>query len=365
MATMNREELRRLQAYRGFPALSLRMPTHRKMPEAMQDPTRLKNLVRRAEKALLEKEVSGSVVHDYVHRLERFHRNLDYRHLDRGLCVFVSPDRLESILIPQAVEEAVVVGETFLTRDLVRVVNRMPRYGLLVLSEKATRWFDGWGLRLNEDVGGEFPMANDIDAGEPPEGFNRGVDPKMYANECLRLFLRQVGDTVRARLNSHPAPLFVAGVDRLRAFYLEVGDESKVAGEVEGNFDHSSDHELTEAMEPVLEEWQQAHRQQVLDRFDAVKGTRNGLAGLQPVGKAAAMGRVETLLVEDRYAVPGSFDRVTGEVRCEEGQATELAADDVVDEIVETVMERGGEVVFYREARLAAAGAPIGAILRF
>ena len=32
---MNGDDLRRLQEYRGFPALSLRLPTHRKMPESM------------------------------------------------------------------------------------------------------------------------------------------------------------------------------------------------------------------------------------------------------------------------------------------------------------------------------------------
>jgi hypothetical protein len=40
-----------------------------------------------------------------------------------------------------------------------------------------------------------------------------------------------------------------------------------------------------------------------------------------------------------------------------------MAPDDVVDEIVETVMERGGSVVFYQDGRLA--GASIGAILRY
>ena len=362
---MDLHELRRLQSYRGFPALSLRLPTHRKMPEAMQDPTRLKNLIRRAEGALLKNNVAGSLVHDYVHRLERFHRNLDYRHMDRGLCVFVAPDHLESILIPEPVEEAVVVGETFLTRDLVRLVNRMPRYGLLVLSEKATRWFDGWGRRLTEDTNGAFPLANNVDTGEPPEGFNKGVDPMAYANECLRLFIRQVSETVRGRVNNNRLPLFVAGVDRLRSFFSEASDAGRMTGEVEGNFDRAGDHELAEALAPVLETWQRSRRQGVLDRFDAVKGTRNGLAGLADIGKAAAMGRVDTLLVEDPYAVAGVFDRTTGDANLAGEGAGETGADDVVDGIVETVMEKGGDVVFYREGRLSAAGAPIGAILRF
>ena len=45
---MNGEDLRRLQEYRSFPALSLRLPTHRKMPESMQDPTRLFKVIFRA-----------------------------------------------------------------------------------------------------------------------------------------------------------------------------------------------------------------------------------------------------------------------------------------------------------------------------
>ncbi len=361
---MNRDDLRRLQAHRGFPALSLRLPTHRKLPDSLQDPTRLKNLLRQAEKALIEKDVPGAVVHEYVNRLERFHKNLDYRHLDQGLCVFVAGDRIESVMIPEPVEESVVVGETFLTRDLVRVLNRMPRYHLLVLSEKATRLYEGWGRRLREQTAGPFPMTHDEGDDEPPEGFNRGVDPKMHANERLKVFLNKVASAAQAHANAHRLPLFLAGVDRLRSFHGEVAGSQPLAGEVEGNFDRSGEHELAEALSPVLEEWLQSRRQEVLDRFDAVKGTRSGVTGLQDVGKAAVMGRVDTLLLESGYAEPGSFDRSTGEAILSSGNGA-LGADDVVDEIVETVMERGGDVVFYRDGRLAGAGAPIGAILRF
>lgn len=362
---MNHDDLKRLQAYRGFPALSLRLPTHRRMPEALQDPTRLKNLIRRAEKALEEREVPSNLVSDYVDRLEAFHRQLDWRHLDQGLCVFVAPGRLAWVMLPEPVEEAVVVGETFLTRDLVRVANRTPRYRVLVLSEKATRWFEGFGLRLNEEKGHGFPMANEIAEGEPPEGFNRGVDPKDYANECTRVFLRRVAEQVRPRLATESAPMFVTGVDRLRSFYREVAEGQPIAGELEGSFDQHSSHDLAEAISSVVEAWQRDRRSEVLARFDGVKGTKHGVVGLQDAGKAAVMGRVETLLVESPYAELGRFNRSTGEVVLAANGGEHAAHEDVVDEIVETVMERGGEVIFYQDGRLGGAGAPIGAILRY
>ncbi len=363
---MTRDDLKRLQAYRGYPALSLRVPTHRRMPEAMQDPTRLKNLIRRAEKAMQDRDISGAMVHDYISRLELFQRQLDWHHLDEALCIFVAPGRLAWVMLTEPVEETVVVGETFLTRDLVRVAGRTPRYHLLVLSEHVTRWFEGWSRRLREEESHGFPLQNDVAGGEPPEGFNKGVDPKSFANECTRLYMRRVVDAVKAHLKADPAPLFVAGVERLQAFYQETAGTDGVSGVLTGNFDDHSTHELAEALQPVLEEWQRSRRSKVLERFDEVKGTAHGVAGLREVGEAAAMSRVETLLLESPYQISGSYDRTTGRVITVANGGEPAAGDhDVVDEIVETVLERGGEAVFFQAGRLDGAGAPIGAILRY
>jgi len=361
---MTQDDLKRIQAYRGYPALSLRVRTHRRMPEAMQDPTRLKNLIRQAEKAMVERDIAGAVVQDFISRLDLFHKQLDWRYLDEGLCVFVAAGRLAWVMLPEPVEETVVVAETFLTRDLVRIASRTPRYHLLVLSEQATRWFQGWGRRLSEQTGQGFPMRSQAGDHEPPEGFNKGVDPKAYANERLRVFLRRVAEAAKAHINRDRAPLFVAGVERLQGLYREVGGEDTVTGAVSGNFDGRSPHELAAALSPEVERWQQIRRHMVLERFKEVQGTKNGVAGLREVGEAAAMARVDTLLVESSYAISGSYDRETGRViTVANGGERDMAPDDVVDEIVETVVERGGNVVFYQDGRLD--GAAMGAILRY
>ena len=363
---MNAEDLKRLQAHRGFPALSLRVPTHRTMPEVIQDPTRLKNAIRQAVQALKAHGVAAPVVHDYTARLERFQRDLDFRHLDRGLCVFVAPGFLEWHTVSHEVDEAVVIDETFLTRDLVRTLNRQPLYDLLVLSEKTTRFFRGQGSRLTEDEDRAFPMSSDQEASSSPGGFSKGVDPKGHHNERLRVFLRRVAQEVEVRRQPSRRPLFLAGVDRLRSFYQEVSGSDHVAGHLEGSFDHVSLHSLHDSLQPAVKGWLRNRRQQVLERFDETKGTRHGLIGLQEIGEAATLGRVDTLLVEEPYTVPGSFDRTTGRITEHPPGNGAAAPGDVVDEIVETVLEKGGEVVFYRDGRLAQASAPpMGAILRY
>ncbi|MFQ5766542.1 MAG: hypothetical protein ACE5ID_00950 [Acidobacteriota bacterium] len=361
---MNRNDLERLRAYQGFPALTLRLPTHRKMPEARQDPTRIKNMIRRAGQALRERGVSPHLVQDYLERLDQFRKKLDYRYLDEALFVFVGEDLLEAIMLPGPVTESVTVDDSFVTRDLVRALGRQPRYFMLVLSEKATRWFSGWGYRLVEETGGGFPMANQTSPDESP-CFSRGVDPKRLANERLRVFLRRVAEAVQEKRREAPGrPLFVAGVKRLRSFYGEVAGADSFAGQVEGSLEHARSPVLAQAVAPVLDKWQRARRQEVLDRFLSVQGSRQGLTGVEEIGRAAAAGRVETLLLENQYSVTGFFDRKTGQVRIPHGPSRNDAHGDVVDEIVETVIGHGGDVSFYQEGRLGGE-TPMGAILRF
>jgi len=273
---------------------------------------------------------------------------------------------LEWYTVPHDVEETVVIDETFLTRDLVRVLTRQPQHDLLVLSEKVTRLFRGRGEDLVEDTSGPFPLSNDEAAAESPEGFSKGVDPMGHHNERLKVFLRGVAQAVTARLGVSTRPLFLAGVDRLRAFYQDVDGTHHVAGHLEGNFDHASLHTLRETLQPAVDGWLQARRQQVLKRFDEAKGTRHGLVGLEEIGAAATSGRVDTLLVEDPYSVPGRFDRLTGTITEHVRVNGADAPGDVIDEIVETVLQKGGDVFFYRDGRLMEASAPpMGAILRY
>ena len=45
---MNRFDVQRLQSMRGYPFLSLLLPTHRTVPANLQDPIRVRNLVKEA-----------------------------------------------------------------------------------------------------------------------------------------------------------------------------------------------------------------------------------------------------------------------------------------------------------------------------
>jgi len=134
---MNRLDVQLLQSIRGYPAVSILLPTHRRSPDNLQDPIRVKNLVQQATERLLA-EFSKRDVEPLLARLEALVARIDYRYTLDGLALFVNRDLAREFYLPFAVKERVIIGETFATRDLVLALNRSPRYWVLVLSEKPT-----------------------------------------------------------------------------------------------------------------------------------------------------------------------------------------------------------------------------------
>jgi hypothetical protein len=61
------------------------------------------------------------------------------------------------------------------------------------------------------------------------------------------------------------------------------------------------------------------------------------------IAEAAAAGRVATLVVEAETQIPGRFDAATG--RVERAELSEPKVDDLLDDLVELVASKGGDVL--------------------
>src|SRR5438093_9414373 len=115
---MNRSDIRELHAARGYPALSILLPTNRASSGHQQNPVRVKNLLHQAAARLLDK-MPKREAEPFLERLENLARQIDYAHPTEGLALYVNKDLARLFYLPLPVEERVVVDETFATRDLV------------------------------------------------------------------------------------------------------------------------------------------------------------------------------------------------------------------------------------------------------
>jgi hypothetical protein len=141
------------------------------------------------------------------------------------------------------------------------------------------------------------------------------------------------------------APLVIAGAAPLLPLFREVsGTAGAGAGFVEGAVDDVGIEELHARTLPEARKALDARDEDLVAEFRGQLG--RGLAAdiLTRVAEAAVVGRVRRLLVADGRPLFGRVDRTTGEVTLHAGQ-TGPQDDDVLDDLAEIVLARGGEVV--------------------
>ena len=215
---MNRRDITILQNVRGYPAVSILLPTHRTSPDNKQDPIRVSNLAKEAGERLLA-EFPRREVDPILARLEKIIGEIDYRYALDGLAIYVNQDFAHKYYLPFTLNARVIIDETFATRDLVFALNRTPRYWVLALSEKPTRLFDGVRDNLEEINNDNFPMVHTGPGGEGTLPGGAGVNISAYRDEHHRQFFRQVDANFGELAKIDPQPLVVVGVDRYLAFF--------------------------------------------------------------------------------------------------------------------------------------------------
>jgi hypothetical protein len=343
---IHRSDLRQLQAVNEYPSVSILAPTHRTLPDNKQDPIRVKNLVTEARNRLLS-EFSERELQPLFTKLDGLVAGVDYEHLLDGLALYVNKDVAQAYTLPFTVNERVVVDPTFATRDLVFTFNRTPRYYVMALSEKDTRLLEGFGASVEEIRSGGFPMRHGGPGGASNLPGGPGVNPSASRDQAHRDFFRNVDEAFSAFQKEDTLPLVVAGVDRYLAFYREVARASNaIAGTVQGNYDHASEHEIAQLAWPVMQDYLAQRRMDALGRLNEAVGAQRCSSTIGEVWRMAKEGRGDTLLVEQDFHYPATVDE-TGLILSPAEDATAPGViDDAVDEVIEVVMAMGGNVVF-------------------
>jgi hypothetical protein len=353
---MNRRDLIDLQAHRSHPSLSILLPTHRTAPDNRRDPILLKNLVTEATNRL-EAEVGKRGAAPLLRTLEAQIAGVDLQHALDGLAIFVSAEHAGAYLLPVPLEPRVVIDETFATRDLVFAMNRSPRYWVLALSEQPTRLYEGARETLLEVRGGGFPMTHGGPGGST--ALPKGINVSRYEDEHHQQFFRRVDGALATYTKADPLPICVVGVERWLSHFQSVTTQGGIVATLKGNHDQTPAHELGKLVWPVVAEALSSKRSRALQTLATAVGAQRTASGLGEVWRRAQEGRAELLLVEENYHQAGRLDPASGQLHLTDavgdGEAGSDGAGmaDAVDEVIEAVLAKGGEVVFVDDGALA------------
>ncbi|MFE1949516.1 chemotaxis protein [Streptomyces sp. NPDC059524] len=362
-SSLNPEILRELRRPRSYPAVSLAMTTHRRPPDDAQDPVRLGNLVDDAVRQLdADPGVTKERREDVLKHLRAAVQEADLVHAKDGLVLFAAPGEHQVWAIDREVPARVVVADTFLTRNLVAAdAAAHPYWVLSVAADRITLW-DGRGNRVVEDTGHGFPQSRSLEDDDVERKERVGDVPSTYRDEATRQFFREADGILAELLRAEPRPLYVTGEPAALSLLTESGTAAHGSAQVPfGGLSHGRADAVARAVAPARTADAERETAEALADLDRARGANTYAAGVDEVWQEAADGRIRRLVVEENF-------RVT--VRAGEGHLAPAAdgdldaVHDIVDEIVESALETGAQVVFVADGTLAEAG-HIAAALRF
>ncbi|MGF1341805.1 chemotaxis protein [Streptomyces flavovirens] len=361
--------LQNLRATRPYPAVSLTMPTHRRAPDNTQDAVRLRNLVTEAANRLdADPRVSREARDAVRTQLERAAADVDPRRALESLVVLADTDEYQIWQLPRTAPERVVVSDSYLTRNLVAAKAGARLFWVLSISaEHATLWSGtNEGLR-REDAHG-FPLRPPHQNFDPERQARSGDAPSIYANEDTRNFFRTVDEKLRGVLAADSRPLFLIGLPQAISLIEDVGECARTAAckVAKGTTAETTATELAKELAPALDDWREQRVAAALGRLDTARGAKSFAGGLDEVWAAAREGRVALVAVEEHFqrTVRVTDEHLEAVDPADVGPGDEGIREDIVDELIETVLDNGGEVAFVADDSLTDHGR-LAAVLRF
>ncbi|HWU05179.1 MAG TPA: chemotaxis protein [Streptomyces sp.] len=361
--------LQELRATRPYPALSLTMPTHRGAPDNAQDAVRLRNLVAEAGNRLdADPRVTREAQKAVKTQLDRALADLDQRRALDSLVILADMDGYQIWQLPRTAPERVVLSDSYLTRNLVAAKAGAHLFWVLGVSAEHAALWSGTDEALRPEDGHGFPLRPPHENFDPERQARSGDAPSLYSSEDTRSFFRTVDGRLRDVLSADPRPLFLVGLPQALSLLEDVGDCARSAAckVPKGTTAETTAPELAKELEAALDDWRAQRDAAVRDRLDAARGAKTFTGGLDEVWTAARESRVALIAVEEHFQ---RTVRVTGN-HLEAVDPADVAPgdegirDDIVDELIETVLDNGGEVVFVADDSLAGHGR-IAAVLRF
>jgi hypothetical protein len=247
---------------------------------------------------------------------------------------------------PVEVDDRAVADPAITPLDLVRALHRTPRHAVLVFSGHRVALFERAGGQLTPAAGTSFPM--DLPA----------LDGPGHHGVSLRSALAAVDLALSSYLRTHQAPVVLAGPQKLvSAFCSASQNVTRFAGTVYGGFGDAPTTELARRARPALDRYLESHQFAALALLQDRVGDQQMASGITSVWRAAHTRQPELLLVEDGYrfrARLSAADALTpaDDVTPGDDDAASEVIGNLVDELIETVLARGGSIVLAHEGAL-------------
>lgn len=334
------------------PAVSVIMPFEPKMGLKTELTHALAMAAGQVERELLEHYPPETELM-MMQKLRSVIKNLNFNTYKKSIAIFLSPVFEKVLYLDIQVEKKIIIDESFEIRDLVYSKKQVHKYLLLQLSSSEYRVFIGNTnsfIRIVSNTPGEVDAyINDV-----PERVANFSDNKERKEILLDKFMRQADNALDIIMQSYKLPLYVMGTDRVLGHFKKLTRHAgMVTGYVPGNYEELTQPELKEVLQPYIVDWKKVLQKDILNKLEEAAGKQKLAAGMIDVWREATAKKGRLLVVEKNYmyaAEHGSSDEII--YKATEPYNKFSYIKDAVDDVIEKVLENGGDVEFVDEGLL-------------
>ena len=276
-------------------------------------------------------------------------------------------DLFETLRLPRPVPSRVAIGQSPLVGPLARL-ERRERWCVALVSRRDARIFRGSpdGLR-------EIEQIHDVVFGQHDQGgwsqarYQRGIEKekddhlKHTAEALMKHFKRR---PFQRLILGGPREVVADFESKLHGYLSE-----RVAGRIEVDVDNSSPDQVLDKARPLFEELEEEREAAALERL----GEGRAAFGLHNVLQALNERRVECLLLDERFAAPGTtcpecgWVGPDGERTCPVDGRELIQVDDLTEAAIELTLQQSAEILAVQRRReeLEERAGGVAALLRF
>lgn len=338
-----------LQAVPYRPAVSIIMPFEPKMRLKTELVQSLNNAVDKVERELFENypDEMGTLV---MHKLRNIINNLNFHTHKCSIAIYVSPLFEKVLYLDIAVEEKIIVDESFEIRDLVYNKKQLHKYLVLLVSSKENRIYLGNTSTLVRIVTSK-PESVNAYVNDVPERVANFSDMAERKQIMLDKFLQHIDNSLDFILHSYHLPLFVMGTTKVLGHFKKITRHAGAVIEyVEGNYEDVELPEVREILKPHIADWKKIIQKDILNQLEEAAGKHKLAVGMRDVWKEATSRKGRLLVVEKNYmyaAQQGSSEEIIYKAIAPYNKYSYIR--DAVDDVIEKVLENGGDVEFVDE----------------
>ncbi len=385
MSLINDKDLEKLMNVQDKTCVSIFIPTQRAGKEVLEEKnkTHLKSLWKEVGTQLKEKGISEDKIAKIGKPIEALLSDKSFwRHQSDGLAIFAAEDFFEKYTLPVNFEAHTYISEEFYIKPLVPMFNEDSRFYLLALQLEDVELYEATTYsigkvevddlipsRLEKRVGFDYKQKHldfktQNSGGENTIFHGHGGGSDEVRKEEINKYFRAIDKGLDTVLHDERVPLVVATQDYLFPIYEKVNTYNHLIEKViPGNPSDTDMFGLHEKALKILEPEMEKTKKEKTRKFNELNNTDKTGASVTDILPAVQQGKVDTLFLENRSEIWGTYNNDNMNVTIHDNQQNGNYS--LMNWAAKEVLRQGGNVFLIPEAQMPDKNSKMNALYRF